>query len=233
MTNTSSLSLLQSRQRQLNTYLSDLTKIESKISDYSAKVSANSSKLAELRIRFQKELASEQKKQFQLQEKLLRDLHEQLGKAVQLTSNPSSSTRVPDSNKKFNFFISHASEDKNDFVRELANALQIAGFTVWFDEFELKIGDSLRKKIDQGLINSDYGLVIISPDFIQKGWTEYELNGMTALEINGRKVILPIWHKVSKDEVLRFSPSLADKLALNTSIHSVDDIVLHLKNLFV
>ena len=123
------------------------------------------------------------------------------------------------------------SEDKDDIVRDLAEALRNNGFEVWYDEFKLKIGDSLRKKIDYGLSNANYGIVIISPSFVKKNWTEYELNGMVAREMNGHKVILPIWHKITKDEVLRFSPSLADKLALNTSIHTIDDIVENLKNL--
>ncbi len=133
--------------------------------------------------------------------------------------------------KQYDVFISHASEDKDDIVRDLAEALRNNGFEVWYDEFELKIGDSLRKKIDYGLSNANYGIVIISPSFVKKNWTEYELNGMVAREMNGHKVILPIWHKITKDEVLRFSPSLADKLALNTSIHTIDDIVENLKNL--
>ena len=62
-------------------------------------------------------------------------------------------------------------------------------------------------------------------------WTEYELNGMITKEMNGHKVILPIWHKVTKNEVINYSPALADKLALNTSIHTVEEIVTSLKDL--
>ena len=137
--------------------------------------------------------------------------------------------KIADENKK--------EIDKNkqiDSVHRTINkntSISNNGFEVWYDEFELKIGDSLRKKIDYGLSNANYGIVIISPSFVKKNWTEYELNGMVAREMNGHKVILPIWHKITKDEVLRFSPSLADKLALNTSIHTIDDIVENLKNL--
>lgn len=135
--------------------------------------------------------------------------------------------------KEFDFFISHASEDKDDIVRKLAEALKESGFKVWYDEFELNVGDSLREKIDIGLKNSQYGIVVISPAFVnKKRWTEYELNGMVAREMNGHKVILPIWHKISKDEVLQFSPTLADKMALNTAIHSTEDIIKALKGLF-
>jgi hypothetical protein len=66
--------------------------------------------------------------------------------------------------------------------------------------------------------------VVLSSSFFQKNWTQYELDGMTAREMDGRKMILPIWHKVTKNEVLQFSPTLADKIALNTSISSIEEI---------
>ena len=129
---------------------------------------------------------------------------------------------------QYDFFISHASEDKEEFVRELANRLRTAGVEVWYDEFSMKLGDSLRRKIDQGLANSRFGLVILSTAFFEKEWPQKELDGLVALEVAGRSRILPIWHKVSKDEVAKFSPTLADKVALNTSILSIDEIVKHL-----
>lgn len=131
--------------------------------------------------------------------------------------------------KEYDFFISHASEDKQDVVRKLAKALQKAGCKVWYDEFELKIGDSLRTKIDHGLANSRYGIVVISRNFISKNWPAYEFNGMMAREIDGVKVILPLWHGVTKDEVVAFSPTLADKMALDTGKYDISEIVDKLK----
>ncbi|WP_442481378.1 TIR domain-containing protein [Aeoliella sp. SH292] len=110
----------------------------------------------------------------------------------------------------FDLFISHASEDKDDFVRPLAEALSAAGLKVWYDEFSLSLGDSLRKSIDHGLANSRFGLVVLSSAFFAKNWTQYELNGMVSREMEGEKVILPLWHKVTKNEVMRFSPTLVD-----------------------
>lgn len=121
-------------------------------------------------------------------------------------------------------FISHASEDKESFVRPLAQALVALGLTVWYDETTLKLGDSLRQSIDKGLATSKYGVVVLSAAFFAKNWPQYELNGMVAREMNGVKVILPIWHKVSKDEVLSYSPTLADKVALNSSLFSIEEI---------
>ncbi|MCK9385933.1 MAG: DUF1883 domain-containing protein [Nevskia sp.] len=78
----------------------------------------------------------------------------------------------------YDVFISHASEDKEEIVRPLAQALRSEGLRVWYDEFELRIGDSLRRKIDKGLASSRFGLVVLSPSFIAKGWTNYELDGL-------------------------------------------------------
>jgi hypothetical protein len=124
----------------------------------------------------------------------------------------------------YDAFISHASEDKNSFVRPLAEALTRLGYRVWYDEFTLRVGDSLRQSIDKGLVNSNFGIVVLSPAFLNKNWPQYELNGLTAREIEGHKVILPIWHNVSKTDVLGYSPTLADKVALNTSIDSIETI---------
>ena len=125
---------------------------------------------------------------------------------------------------KYDLFISHASEDKEEFVRPLAETLENLGVKVWYDEFTLKVGDSLRKNIDHGLINSRFGTVILSSSFCSKNWTQYELDSMVAREMDGHKMILPIWHKVTKNEVMNFSPALADKVALNTSISSIEEI---------
>ncbi|GAB3995711.1 hypothetical protein GCM10028807_36580 [Spirosoma daeguense] len=126
--------------------------------------------------------------------------------------------------KQFDVFISHASEDKDNVVRPLAHALSAKQLTVWYDEFEMKIGDSLRRKIDKGLANSKFGIVVLSKDFIKKGWTNYELDGIITKAVTGEQVILPIWHNITKKEVIDFSPSLADKLARNTSTYTVEEI---------
>ena len=128
-------------------------------------------------------------------------------------------------------FISHASEDKEDFVRALANALINEGLNVWYDEMTLRIGDSLRQKIDKGLVNSRVGLVILSPSFIKKGWTNYELDGIVTRAISGEQVLLPIWHNITKQEVVDFSPSLADKVARSTATHTIDEIAKEIAEL--
>ncbi|MGN0079235.1 MAG: DUF1883 domain-containing protein [Eggerthellaceae bacterium] len=139
---------------------------------------------------------------------------------------------TPDeSGKTYDVFISHASEDKDAVARPLANALTNVGLSVWYDEFEMRIGDSLRRKIDQGLAHSRFGIVIISRDFIKKGWTNYELDGIVTRTVSGEQVMLPIWHNITRDEVMAYSPTLADKIARNTAVDSVDDIATEIAEL--
>jgi len=135
--------------------------------------------------------------------------------------------------KEYDVFISHASEDKDSVVRPLANALKDKGIAVWFDEFELKIGDSLRKKIDQGLSRSRFGIVVISRSFIKKGWTNYELDGLMTKAISGQQILLPIWHDITKQEVIDYSPSLADKVARHTSQETVEEIADEIADMII
>ena len=126
--------------------------------------------------------------------------------------------------QEWDLFISHASEDKDEFVRPLAELLEQNGIKVWYDEFTLKLGDSLRQSIDNGLANSRYGVVVISPNFFRKGWPQKELNGLVAREVVEEKVILPVWHQITADEVRRHSPTLADKVAV-ISEKGLNDVV--------
>jgi hypothetical protein len=114
-------------------------------------------------------------------------------------------------------FISHATEDKEDFVRPLAHGLTERGLKVWFDDFTLKVGDSLRRSIDRGLAGSRFGIVVISPHFLRKEWPQRELDGLVAREIDGRKVILPVWHNVTAEKIRNCSPTMADKVAVRSS----------------
>lgn len=138
---------------------------------------------------------------------------------------------VESGGKTHDVFISHASEDKNDFVRPLALALIAKGLDVWYDEFTLRIGDSLRQKIDRGVATSRVGLVILSPSFIAKGWTNYELDGIVTRTVSGEQILLPIWHNITKQQVIDFSPSLADKVARSTATHTVEDIATEIADL--
>jgi hypothetical protein len=120
-------------------------------------------------------------------------------------------------NTEWDVFISHATEDKESFVHPLAQELARRGLRVWYDKFTLKLGDSLREKIDYGLRLSSFGVVVLSPYFFKKDWPQKELDGLIALEGNGRKVVLPVWHNVTSNDVAKYSPILASRLGVLTS----------------
>ncbi|MEX2323483.1 MAG: toll/interleukin-1 receptor domain-containing protein [Acidimicrobiia bacterium] len=126
--------------------------------------------------------------------------------------------------REFDVFICHASEDKDDFVRPLALSLRAEGLTVWYDEFELHLGDSVRRKIDAGIANSRFGVIILSPSFFSKSWPQHELDGLVTRSVSGVQVLLPIWHGVTQEDVMVFSPSLADKYAAQSDMFTVDEI---------
>ncbi|MCA0315061.1 MAG: toll/interleukin-1 receptor domain-containing protein [Candidatus Melainabacteria bacterium] len=119
---------------------------------------------------------------------------------------------------EYDVFICHASEDKAEVVEPLGQELLRLGLKVWLDKFVLKIGDSLRRKIDEGLSKSRYGIVVLSPEFFKKSWTQYELDGLFAREMaDAVKVVLPVWHNLSAKDVRAVSPSLSILLAGNTA----------------
>ncbi len=121
-------------------------------------------------------------------------------------------------------FISHASEDKGTVARPLRDALSRLGVTVWLDEPQMRIGHSLRRKIDDGIRSSRFGVVILTEAFFRKGWTNHELDGLVTRTVAGEQSLLPIWHDLTADDVRAYSPSLADKVAMSTSQFSIEDI---------
>jgi hypothetical protein len=128
----------------------------------------------------------------------------------------------------YDVFVSHASEDKDDFVRPLAEALRQNRVEVWYDEFTLRPGDSLRRSIDAGLAKSRFGIVVLSRSFFSKGWPQWELDGLVNRQVSGGStVILPIWHGVGRQEIEGYSHSLADKVAIPSSV-GLEEVVRRL-----
>lgn len=124
----------------------------------------------------------------------------------------------------YDLFLSHASEDKAAVARPLAQALRDRGISVWFDEFTMRIGDSLRGRINSGIAQARFGLVVLSEAFFAKGWTQYELDGLVAISISAKQTLLPIWHEITAEAVTTQSPSLAGRFALSTSEYSVEEL---------
>lgn len=93
--------------------------------------------------------------------------------------------------KKWDVFICHASEDKEQVLEPLAEALRTKGLKVWYDRWVLTIGDSLRRSIDEGLKESRFGVVVLSPAFFVKNWPQWELDGLVQKEIVVRRSSFP------------------------------------------
>jgi hypothetical protein len=154
----------------------------------------------------------------------------EIEKIIDLIDKPFEATsaktkKVDDSNTyKYDLFICHASEDKESLVRDMANKLIGKNIRVWYDEFSIRLGDSLRRSIDKGLTQARYGVVVLSPNFFQKEWPQKELDGLTAREVNGERVILPVWHNVNRDDVTKYSAILADRVSASTK-KGVDFVV--------
>lgn len=129
---------------------------------------------------------------------------------------------------QWDVFISFASEDREAVARPLATLLNELGVSVWFDETELKLGDSLRLKVDEGLASCRYGVVILSGCFFGKHFPERELNGLAQRESDGQKVILPVWYGIDEKDVRAASPPLADRIAAKweQGLHVVATTVL-------
>lgn len=117
-------------------------------------------------------------------------------------------------------FISHDSRDKDDLVRQLAHELSKLMCPVWYDEFSLNVGDSLRASIESGLKETRKCVVVLSPNFLSNdGWGKAEFDSVYTREILEKdNVILPVWHNVTVDDVYQYSPRLADKVGLNSEL---------------
>ena len=238
---TKSQSSIKSKLSQIQRYENEIVTISKKKADINKKIADKRTKLAAENQKMNKEQQNIQKKEKQEQDRLLKSYETKIDSLTSQIESTLSTNRksiennlsgVTESFPEHDVFISHASEDKEVFVRELARVLsETYGLNVWYDEFSIKWGDSLRTVIDKGLSNSRYGVVVISRNFIRKGWTNYELDGLFQIEMTKGKTILPIWHDITKDEVQNFSPSLAGRKALNTAMFTIDEIAQELKNL--
>jgi len=118
--------------------------------------------------------------------------------------------------KQWDFFIAYVSEDKDEIARPLAERLNSRGLMAWYVDYSLKQGSNLRESIDYGLARSRFGIVIISSHFLEKRWPQEELDDLATREVNGRKVILPVWNGIGFREIHERSPVLADRAAIST-----------------
>lgn len=215
-------STLNSKLREAERAQHDLAKIGKKRADLATKIANKMSSLGTCEQRLNRKQDADRKKVEDHHKRMLRD-RQKLERQV----NRQTALRRPLPARQaatYDFFICHASEDKESIVNDLVEALEMRGKEVWYDKFVLHVGMSLRSSIDEGLASSRFGVVILSKHFFGKQWPERELNGLFSLEDGAEPKVLPVWHEVSKDEVARHSPMLADRVALNMSLHTVQEL---------
>lgn len=222
-------SSIQAKLRELERVNKSLADIKKKQSDNAARRAQKAKSLLDYQNRKSRAETAEQKKLADHQRRLLQE-REAYQHQISLDTGrygPLGPAEISNGGPEiiYDFFICHASEDKDEIVRELAGRLKAEGVEVWYDEFTLKVGDRLRREIDRGLRASKFGIVVISVHFFAKEWPQKELDGLFSLDTGEKSLILPIWHRITKDQVRQHSPMLAGIVALNTGIHSIDDIV--------
>lgn len=229
----SSQSAMNAKLREIERHSKDIDKALSRRANIADMIAKKRTELA----RVQEKLVNSQSIENKKREKLTKIKNDQGNrlKAIEKSAKllPSQPINIannsPSEPPQYDVFISHASEDKESFVKEFAELAIENGINIWYDELSIRWGDSLRQSIDKGLANSYFGVVILSQHFFAKRWTSYELDGLIDREMSGVKCVLPVWHNISKDEVQKHSPSLAARLALNTSNQSKQEIVDELK----
>ena len=228
-----SASSVKSKLGQIDSLNEEIAKLQVKVADVEKKIAQKRVDETKVFQQYQTELDRENKKKQQEQKKLtdsyqrrINELTGALNRSVRTQMRPVTTlySQIQEDPTIYDVFISHAHEDKEGFATPFVDELKKRGVKVWYDNDEIKWGDSLRAKIDSGLNHSRFGIVVISRSFISKGWTNHELDGLFNLEMTHGKTILPIWHDITKTEVQNFSPSLAGKKAMSTAVMTPAEI---------
>lgn len=129
--------------------------------------------------------------------------------------------------KNYDVFISHATDDKLKFVNKLRNKIKIVTEKVWYDNDSISWGESLSAKIDNGLQNCEFGIIVLSPSFFNSSWCDKELQGLYERQKKeGAKILLPIMYKTDIKKIAKKYSYLTDFLILDSKKYSIDEIAL-------
>lgn len=238
-----SASTIKSKMNQIARYNDASNRATSESADLAKKIADKRKKRNDAYLKLQKEQQNEQKKQDKkiknmqksyerkitdLSSQMMGSLHESV-----VSVTPETNVSNFEEELQYDVFVSHAWEDKEDFVEEFIQELRDLEIRVWYDKRRIKWGDSMRAKIDEGLRKSRFGVAVLSPNYIAEGkyWTKAELDGLFQMESVNGKTLLPIWHKLTKKEVMDYSPIIASKLAMNTASMTAKEIAEKLKEL--
>lgn len=230
-----SAAMVRSKLKQRETHLATANKAASESATLAKKIADKRKKRNDAAACLQREEAKARKKQDKVT-KQMQQAYERRIEELQALSRPSV-LPVSDVKKstlpEYDVFVSHAWEDKAEFVDEFVDELHKLNIKVWYDTGEIKWGDSMRAKIDDGLRRSKFGVAVLSPAYIKDGkyWTKAELDGLFQLESINGKTLLPIWHKLTKKDVMEYSPIIGSKLAMTTATMTPAEIAAELLSL--
>ena len=131
----------------------------------------------------------------------------------------------------YDVFISHANKDKADIVEHLYRSLDKLGIEIFYDKESLEWGDKWKDRILEGTRKAEFAIIVISENFFDREWTEIELKEFLSRQNrDGQKLILPIVHNISNDDLRKKYPFVADIQAIDSREYSCDEIALMFAN---
>lgn len=225
-----SVSTTKSKMSQIEKNNNDAVKAANVSADLQKKIADKRVKRNDVYLKLQKAQIDEQKKQDKAVKQMQSIYEARISELASQFVPQSVQLSVPSADEQdeeeYDVFVSHAWEDKESFVDEFVEELRDKGAKVWYDKTQMKWGDSMRARIDDGLKKSKFGVAVLSPDYIaeHKYWTKAELDGLFQLESINGKTLLPVWHNLTKQQVMNYSPIIASKLAMNTTMMTASEI---------
>lgn len=240
ITKSTSSSTLKSKTSQIQRYENDASKRYSESAELTKKIADKQKKRNESYMKLQKAQQNESKKKDRENKRIqeiyrnqIDNLQKQLSVSTAQVFTSLENENINLTSENYDVFVSHAWEDKEDFVDEFVCELEKLNIKVWYDKKKISWGDSMRARIDEGLKKSKFGIAVLSPNYIAEGkyWTKAELNGLFQLESVNGKTLLPIWHNLTKKQVIEYSPIIADKLAMTTANMTPSEIAEELNKI--
>lgn len=128
---------------------------------------------------------------------------------------------------EYDVFISHANQDKEELIEELYQSLQKLGISIFYDKESLEWGDNWKERILNGTKKAEFAIIVISENFFDREWTERELSEfLNRQNRNGQKLILPIIHNITNEQLKSKYPNVADIQVIDSSDYNCDQIAL-------
>lgn len=139
----------------------------------------------------------------------------------------SKTQRIQTARKKYDVFISHASKDKSEYVETLYMALRKLGISIFYDTDSISWGDNWKQVILDGTEQSEFAIIVISEKFFDRKWTNEELQKFLQRQNeSGQKIVLPLLHKITRDQLYARYPELEEIQVIDTSSRSKEDITI-------